>query len=195
MPSVPIREGLTFDGPFAGPQTGPMSSPATLIRPRCLRRQIRLSHPADERGHGPRNGRPYGGVDGAHGGIGVVHRNMTPERQAEEVDKVKRSESGISASHLRVRPGATVGEVRDITEKYHISGVPVTDDDGPPGGHHHKPRPAIQQNWNEKVDDVMTKTNLVTVPVGTDLETAKSKTPREQDREAAVVDDDYRLAA
>ena len=64
------------------------------------------------------------------GGIGVIHRNLTPEEQAEEVDKVKRSESGMIVDPLTLRPDDTLAAAEALMSRYHISGIPITDNDG-----------------------------------------------------------------
>lgn len=127
------------------------------------------------------------------GGLGIVHRNMTPERQAEEVDKVKRSESGMISKPITVRPGATVRDVQDLMRKYHISGVPVTAEDGRLVGIITNRDLRFQTDWDEAAEDVMTKHNLVTVPIGTDLDTAKKRLHENRIEKLLVVDDDFHL--
>ena len=192
MPSLPIREGLTFDDLLLVPNRSDVV-PADVDTSTMLTKQIRLSIPLISAAMDRVTEGRMAVWMARMGGIGVIHRNMTPERQAEEVDKVKRSESGMISKPITVRPGATVGEVRDITEKYHISGVPVTDDSGRLVGIITNRDMRFQLDWSEKVDDVMTKTNLVTVPVGTDLETAKSKLHENRIEKLLVVDDDFKL--
>ncbi|HEY3413801.1 MAG TPA: IMP dehydrogenase [Armatimonadota bacterium] len=192
MSSLPIREGLTFDDLLLVPNRSDVV-PADVDTSTMLTKQIRLSIPLVSAAMDRVTEGRMAVWMARMGGIGIVHRNMTPERQAEEVDKVKRSESGMISKPITVHPGATVGDVRDITEKYHISGVPVTDENGRLVGIITNRDLRFQANWDEKVDDVMTKTNLVTVPVGTDLETAKSKLHENRIEKLLVVDDDYKL--
>ena len=77
------------------------------------------------------------------GGLGVIHKNMSIERQTEEVDKVKRSANGIIIDPVTLPPDATVGRAREVMDQHNVSGVPITTAGTPAGGHHHPPRPAI----------------------------------------------------
>lgn len=107
------------------------------------------------------------------GGLGVIHRNLSPAAQAEEVDKVKRSEAGMIVNPITLPPTATLAEAEEIMSRYHISGVPITADDGRLVGiltnrDIHFVRPGAQP-----VSDYMTHHNLVTAPVGTTLSAAR----------------------
>ena len=77
------------------------------------------------------------------GGLGVIHKNMSIERQTEEVDKVKRSANGIIVDPVTLPPDATVAHAREVMDQYHVSGVPITTGRAPAGWHHHPPRPAV----------------------------------------------------
>ncbi len=81
------------------------------------------------------------------GGLGVIHKNMSIERQTEEVDKVKRSANGIITDPVTLPPDATVGRAREIMDQHNVSGVPITDRGRPAGGHHHPPRPAVPRRY------------------------------------------------
>jgi IMP dehydrogenase len=188
----PIREGITFDDLLLVPNKSDVV-PADVDTSTMLTKQIRLSIPLISAAMDRVTEGRMAVWMARMGGIGIVHRNMTPERQAEEVDKVKRSESGMISKPITVHPGATVADVRAITEKYHISGVPVTHEDGRLAGIITNRDLRFQEDWAQKVEEVMTKTNLVTVPVGTDLETAKSKLHENRIEKLLVVDDDYKL--
>jgi IMP dehydrogenase len=106
------------------------------------------------------------------GGIGVIHRNMGIERQAEEVDKVKRSESGMIVDPVTIRPDNTIAEAQALMSKYRISGLPVTNAAKLVGIVTNRDL-RFQQDTNRPVREVMTKDNLITVPVGTKLEDAE----------------------
>lgn len=192
MGTSPIREGLTFDDLLLVPNRSDVI-PAEVDTSTMLTKQIGLSIPLISAAMDRVTEGRMAVWMARMGGIGIIHRNMTPERQAEEVDKVKRSESGMISKPITVQPSATVGDVRDITEKYHISGVPVTDENGRLVGIITNRDLRFQENWTQSVDEVMTKTNLVTVPVGTGLETAKSKLHENRIEKLLVVDDDYKL--
>ena len=79
------------------------------------------------------------------GGIGIVHRNLSIEEQVAEVDKVKRSESGMIVEPLTLPPTALVADALELMEHYHVSGVPITDDGRAPRRHPHQPRPALRE--------------------------------------------------
>ena len=106
------------------------------------------------------------------GGIGVIHRNMSIERQVEEVDKVKRSESGMIVDPVTIRPESTIAEAQALMGKYRISGLPVTNGKRLLGIVTNRDL-RFQQDTGRAVQEVMTKENLITVPVGTQLEDAE----------------------
>ena len=106
------------------------------------------------------------------GGIGVIHRNMGIERQAEEVDKVKRSESGMIVDPVTIRPDSTIAEALALMSKYRISGLPVTNGAKLVGIVTNRDL-RFQKDTGRPVREVITKDNLITVPVGTKLEDAE----------------------
>ena len=77
------------------------------------------------------------------GGLGIIHKNMSVERQAEEVEKVKRSANGIIFNPATLQPDATLARAREIMNQYNVSGLPITAADGRLGGHYHPPRPPL----------------------------------------------------
>ena len=103
------------------------------------------------------------------GGIGFIHRNMTIDRQAEEVDRVKRSESGMIVDPVTISPELSVRQALDIMNKYKVSGLPVTRGARLVGILTNRDL-RFERNLDQPVSAVMTKDNLVTVPVGTTLE-------------------------
>ena len=128
------------------------------------------------------------------GGIGVVHKNLPIERQAEEVDKVKRSESGMIVDPVTIRFDRPVREALAVMERYKISGVPVVDEDGHLVGIITNRDLRFETRFDIPVSEVMTKQpNLVTVPVGTTLEQAKSVLQKHRIEKLLVIDDDKRL--
>ncbi|MDX9856450.1 MAG: IMP dehydrogenase [candidate division Zixibacteria bacterium] len=106
------------------------------------------------------------------GGMGVIHKNMSPPRQAEEVDKVKRSESGMIVDPITLTPDRTIGDALDAMNRFRISGFPVTENGRLVGILTNRDL-RFQKDVSRKISEVMTKENLVTVPEGTDMETAK----------------------
>jgi IMP dehydrogenase len=127
------------------------------------------------------------------GGIGVIHKNFPIERQAEEVDKVKRSESGMIVDPVTIRPDRPVSEALRVMERYKISGVPVVDEDGHLVGIITNRDLRFETRFEIPVSEVMTPQPLVTVPVGTTLEQAKAVLQKHRIEKLLVVDDDKRL--
>ncbi len=126
------------------------------------------------------------------GGIGIIHRNMTISRQAEEVDRVKRSESGMIVDPVTISPELTVRQATEIMAKYRISGLPVTRGMKLVGILTNRDL-RFEKNLNQPVDNVMTKKDLVTVPVGTTLEEAEKILQRHRIEKLLVVDKDFNL--
>src|SRR2546423_8353666 len=123
------------------------------------------------------------------GGISVIHKNQSIERQAEEVDKVKRSESGMIVDPVTIRPDRPVREALTVMERYHISGVPVVDEGGRLVGIITNRDLRFETRFDIPVSEVMTPQPLVTVPVGTTLEQAKIKLQKHRIEKLLVVDD------
>src|SRR5207245_6391849 len=107
------------------------------------------------------------------GGLGVIHKNMTIEQQAEEVDKVKRSEAGMIVDPVTMRPWQSISEALQVMEKYKISGVPVTDANGKLVGILTNRDLRFETRFDLPISERMTKENLITTPVGTTLEQAR----------------------
>src|SRR5258707_1892621 len=124
------------------------------------------------------------------GGIGVIHKNLSVERQAEEVDKVKRSESGMIVDPITILPTKPVREALQIMERFHISGVPVVDEYGHLVGIITNRDLRFETRFDIPVSEVMTKQPLVTVPVGTTLDQAKAVLQKHRIEKLLVVDDD-----
>ncbi|HEY0082516.1 MAG TPA: IMP dehydrogenase, partial [Pyrinomonadaceae bacterium] len=128
------------------------------------------------------------------GGIGVVHKNLPVERQAEEVDKVKRSESGMIVDPVTIPYDRPVSEALAVMERFKISGVPVVDSDGHLVGIITNRDLRFETRFDIPVSEVMTKQpNLVTVPVGTTLEQAKAVLQKHRIEKLLVIDDDKHL--
>jgi IMP dehydrogenase len=127
------------------------------------------------------------------GGIGVIHRNLTPEEQAEEVDKVKRSESGMIVDPLTLRPDATLAEAEALMSHYHISGIPITDEDGRLVGILTNRDTRFVVPGGQLISEFMTSDNLITAPVGTSLEEAKAILHRHRIEKLPLIDANGRL--
>ncbi len=126
------------------------------------------------------------------GGIGVIHKNLSIDQQKAEVDKVKKSESGMITNPIKVNPDDKISHALDLMKKYMISGVPVVEGDRLVGILTNRDL-RFSVNLNEKVANVMTKEHLVTVPVGTTLEDAKKTLHEKKIEKLLVVDKDFNL--
>ena len=130
------------------------------------------------------------------GGIGVIHKNLSIDEQASEVDRVKRSESGMIVNPITLSPKHRIAEALELMKQYRISGVPITDDGGTEGrlvGILTNRDLRFETNTDRPIADIMTREHLVTVPVGTTLDTAREMFHRHKIEKLMVVDADYRL--
>jgi len=126
------------------------------------------------------------------GGIGVIHKNMSYEKQASEVDKVKRSESGMIVNPITMPPDKTIGEALDMMKKFSISGIPITEN-GKLVGILTNRDLRFHRDLHRLIKDVMTSENLITVKEGTDLDTAKDLLHQHRIEKLLMVDDNYML--
>ncbi|MGD0309514.1 MAG: IMP dehydrogenase [Acidobacteriota bacterium] len=126
------------------------------------------------------------------GGMGIIHKNLPPDVQAEEVDRVKRSESGMIVNPITMSPEQRIHEAMAVMKKYGISGLPITSK-GKLVGILTNRDLRFETRLDLKIADLMTKENLITVPVGTTLENAKAILHRHRVEKLLVVDDKYRL--
>src|SRR6476659_2006121 len=130
------------------------------------------------------------------GGLGVIHKNLSVEEQASEVDRVKRSESGMIVNPITLSPSHRIYEALDLMKKYRISGVPITDDGSKEGrlvGILTNRDLRFETNVTRAIGDVMTRENLITVPVGTTLDSAREILHLHKVEKLLVVDHDFRL--
>lgn len=128
------------------------------------------------------------------GGVGVIHRNMTAEQQASEVDKVKRSEHGIIVNPISLTPDRTIRDALDIMERYHISGVPITEHDGLLVGILTNRDIRFETNFDRPIHELMTpRERLITAPEGTDLEQAQEILQAHRIEKLPIVDNEFHL--
>jgi IMP dehydrogenase len=130
------------------------------------------------------------------GGIGIIHKNLSVEEQASEVDRVKRSESGMIVNPITLSPTNRIYEALDLMQKYRISGVPITEDGGKEGklvGILTNRDLRFETNLDRPIADIMTRDPLFTVPVGTTLEQARAFLHRHKVEKLLVVDERYML--
>ena len=130
------------------------------------------------------------------GGLGVIHKNLSIDEQAAEVDRVKRSESGMIVNPITLAPTNTLAEALDLMKQYRISGVPITEDGSKEGrlvGILTNRDLRFENNLKRPIGDVMTRSPLFTVPVGTTLDEAREILHQHKVEKLLVVDRDYRL--
>ena len=130
------------------------------------------------------------------GGMGIIHKNLSIEEQASEVDRVKRSESGMIVNPITLSPTHKVYEALELMKRYRISGVPITDDGDKEGrlvGILTNRDLRFETRIDRPISDIMTRENLITVPVGTTLDQARERFHRHKVEKLLVVDADYRL--
>ena len=187
----PIPEGLTFDDVLLVP--GKSSVLPTDVDTRtCLTRRIALNVPLASAAMDTVTESRLAIAIARQGGIGFIHRNMPVDRQAEEVDRVKRSESGMIVDPVTISPEISVREALEIMTKYRVSGLPVTRGPKLVGILTNRDL-RFEKNLNQPVTAVMTKDNLVTVPVGTTLEEAERLLQKHRIEKLLVVDKDFHL--
>jgi IMP dehydrogenase len=126
------------------------------------------------------------------GGMGIIHRAMSPDRQAQEVEKVKKSESGMIIDPVTISPDSPLSDAMTLMERYKISGVPVTVK-GKLIGILTNRDLRFETKWNKKVSEVMTKERLITAPVGINIDEAKKLLHKYKIEKLPIVDDDFNL--
>jgi IMP dehydrogenase len=186
-----IPEGLTFDDVLLLPGKSSVM-PAQVDTRTCLTRRIAINIPIVASAMDTVTDARLAIAISRQGGLGFVHRNMSIERQVEEVDKVKRSESGMIVDPVTIAPEITVREALDIMTKYRVSGLPVTRGQKLVGILTNRDL-RFERNLDQSVSNVMTKDNLVTVAVGTTLEAAERILQQHRIEKLLVVDADFNL--
>jgi len=188
----PIPEGLTFDDVLLRPARSGVLPNQVETRTRFTR-NIPLNIPVVSAAMDTVTESRLAIALAQQGGIGIVHRTMSIERQATEVDKVKRSESGMIVDPVTVRPDSLISEAQEIMRHYKISGVPVTNADGKLVGILTNRDLRFVPNSSLPVSEVMTRENLITVPVGTTLEEAEQILHQHRVEKLLIVDSHYNL--
>src|ERR1700758_3794744 len=187
----PILEGLTFDDVLLLPGKSSVL-PAQADTRTCLSRKISLEIPIVAAAMDTVTDARLAIAIARQGGLGFVHRNMSIDRQVEEVDKVKRSESGMIVDPVTIAPEITVRQALDIMTKYRVSGLPVTRGPKLVGILTNRDL-RFERNLDQPVSNVMTKDNLVTVAVGTTLEEAERILQQHRIEKLLVVDNEFNL--
>ena len=186
------KEGLTFDDVLLLPAESAVLpndvSPVTRLTPR-----IALNIPIVSAAMDTVTEARLAIALARAGGLGIVHRNLSIADQVAEVDKVKRSESGMIVEPVTLRPGDSVARALELMERYRISGVPITDDEGVLVGILTNRDLRFETDTAQPVSALMTARNLVTAPVGTTLAEAEAILHRNKVEKLPVVDADGRL--
>jgi IMP dehydrogenase len=186
-----IPEGLTFDDVLLLPGKSAVL-PAQADTRTCLSRKIALNIPIVAAAMDTVTDARLAIAIARQGGLGFVHRNMTIDRQAEEIDRVKRSESGMIVDPVTIAPEISVLHALEIMNKYKVSGLPVTRGTRLVGILTNRDL-RFERNLDQPVSAIMTKENLITVPVGTTLDEAERILQRHRIEKLLVVDKDFNL--
>src|SRR4051812_10328035 len=190
IPDV-LPEGLTFDDVLLEPARSEIIPAETDTRT-CLTRDIVLNIPIVSAAMDTVTESHLAIALAQQGGIGIVHRNMAIDRQAEEVDRVKRSESGMIVDPITIEPEEPLAAARALMARYRISGVPVTKNGRLVGILTNRDL-RFEVRFDQPISEVMTKENLITVPVGTTLEQAEAILHKHRVEKLLVVDENYVL--
>jgi IMP dehydrogenase len=186
------KEGLTFDDVLLVPSASDVL-PNDVDTSTQMTRSIRLAIPIVSAAMDTVTEARLAIALAREGGIGVIHRNLSIEAQIGEVDKVKRSESGMIVEPVTLRPGDLVGDAVALMERYHISGVPIVDDDGRLVGILTNRDLRFESGLSEPISSLMTSRDLVTAPVGTTLDQAREILHAHKVEKLPVVDSDGKL--
>ena len=186
-----IKEALTFDDVLLEPAKSDVLPSEVSIATR-LTRNIPLNLPLLSAAMDTVTDSRMAIAIAQQGGMGIIHKNMTIEEQADEVDRVKRSESGMIVNPITMSPDQKIHEAMEVMKKYKISGLPITSE-GKLVGILTNRDLRFETRLNKKISELMTKEKLITVPIGTTLEKAESILHRHRVEKLPVVDDKYNL--
>lgn len=181
------KEALTFDDVLLVPARSEVLPREVTVETQ-LTRNIKLNTPLVSAGMDTVTGSRMAIAMAREGGIGVIHKNMSIDLQAQEVDKVKRSEHGIIVDPISLTPSNTLEDANYLMEKYRISGVPITDG-GKLVGILTNRDMRFETNFKKLISEVMTKEGLITAKVGTSIEEAKDILWRNRIEKLPLVDD------
>jgi IMP dehydrogenase len=180
-------EGLTFDDILLVPARSTVLPRQTDITS-FLTREIKLNIPFLSAAMDTVTESQMAIAMAAQGGIGIIHKNMSIEKQADEVDKVKRSESGMIVNPITLTPERTIKDAEELMSKYHISGIPVIDEKGKLVGILTNRDLRFERTGSKLVSQLMTKENLITAPLGTTLHEAEKILHKYRIEKLPVVD-------
>ena len=186
-----IREGLTFDDVLLVPQASNVLPKEVSLKSE-LTKGVVLNIPLMSAAMDTVTESKMAIAMAREGGLGIIHKNMSIEAQAREVDRVKRSEHGVITDPFYLSPENKVNDALDLMAKYRISGVPITKN-GKLVGILTNRDLRFETNFDQPIKNVMTKDNLITAPVGTSLEEAQKILGKHRIEKLPIVDDNYNL--
>lgn len=186
------REGLTFDDVLLVPMASEVL-PSDVQTSTWFTRKIRLNIPLVSAGMDTVTESRMAIAMAREGGIGVIHKNLSIYEQAGEVDRVKRSESGVIVDPIFLSPQHLISDALALMARYRISGVPIVDKERKLVGILTNRDLVFEDNVDQPIGNVMTKENLITAPVNTTLEQAKSILHKYRIEKLPLVDDNYTL--
>lgn len=192
MPTVRSGYALTFDDVLLVPRHSTVHPKDVNLNSRLTRR-IRLNIPLVSSAMDTVTESEMAIAMARAGGIGVIHKNMTIDRQASEVDRVKRSESGMILNPITLGPDRPLKEAEALMRRFKISGVPIVDDQGHLVGIITNRDLQFERHMDRPIDQVMTRENLITAPVGTTLDEAERILGEHRIEKLPVVGDDGTL--
>ncbi|MCH5186560.1 MAG: IMP dehydrogenase, partial [Oscillospiraceae bacterium] len=167
------KEGLTFDDVLLLPQSSDFT-PNEVLLGTSLTKEIKLNIPVMSSAMDTVTEAPMAIAIAREGGIGIIHKNMTIEEQANEVDKVKRSENGVIVNPFSLSPEHTIKDADELMGKYKISGVPITDENNKLVGIITNRDLRFETDFSKRIKDAMTyEDKLITAPEGTNLSDAQ----------------------
>ena len=187
-----IREGLTFDDVLLVPRRSELL-PKEVDLSVQLTPKIRLSIPLISAAMDTVTDARMGIAMAREGGVGVIHKNMSMEEQAAQVDKVKRSEHGVITDPFYLSPHHLIADAKALMARYHISGVPITDANNKLVGILTNRDLRFEEDDSRAIGEVMTSRNLVTAPEGTTLQEAKTLLAAHRIEKLPIVDKDFHL--
>jgi len=187
-----LKEGLTFDDVLLVPNYSEILPHQTSLQTK-LTKQLSLNIPLISAGMDTVTEGAMAIAMARNGGIGVIHKNMSVQQQAEEVLRVKRSQNFVISKPIFLSADHYVYEAEELMAKYRISGVPITTDDGTLVGILTNRDLRFETNFDQKIENVMTKEDLVTAPVGTTLEQSKAILQKHRIEKLPLVDEDFKL--
>ena len=186
-----IGEGITFDDVLLVPQYSEVT-PNMVDLSTHLTKKIKLNIPLMSAGMDTVTEHRMAIAMARQGGIGIIHKNMSIEQQAEEVDKVKRSENGVITDPFYLSPDNTLEDANNLMAKFRISGVPITEN-GKLVGIITNRDLKFEEDFSRPIKECMTSENLVTAPVGITLDEAKKILAKARKEKLPIVDENFNL--